>query len=208
MGLSEYRKKRSFKKTKEPKGQARKSGQARRFVIQKHDASRLHYDFRLEVGGVLKSWAVPKGPSTNPRDKRFATMVEDHPFDYRDFEGVIPEGNYGGGTVMVWDEGVYAPLDHHTFEAPPLAKQDAEVKKQLKAGALKIGLLGTKMKGIWNLVKFPNAGPEAWLLLKHPDKYAKKSDILKKDRSAKTDRTMLQIAKAADSVWQSKKRKR
>src|ERR1700712_2292203 len=129
MALTLYKKKRSFQKTPEPTGGKANSSQLR-FVIQKHDASHLHYDFRLEMDGVLKSWAVPKGPSTDPSIKRLAMMVEDHPYDYRTFEGIIPEGQYGGGTVIVWDEGTYEPIE----EIEGKKAQDKALLKQLNAG--------------------------------------------------------------------------
>src|SRR3954463_2831116 len=122
MGLTTYHKKRSFKKTPEPVGRKARGAGALRFVIQKHDATRLHYDFRLEADGVLKSWAVPKGPSTDPKDRRLAVMTEDHPLDYANFEGVIPEGEYGGGPVIVWDRGQYVNLTTHQGKIIPLSR--------------------------------------------------------------------------------------
>src|SRR6478609_3472287 len=143
MGLSLYNKKRNFSKTPEPSGKSKTSKSTLRFVIQKHDASSLHYDFRLEMDGVLKSWAIPKGPSLNPADKRLAMMVEDHPYDYRNFEGVIPEGNYGAGTVIVWDEGYYEPMEG---EGLSRKEQEKLLLKQLYSGNLKIVLHGKKIK--------------------------------------------------------------
>src|SRR6478735_2001993 len=138
MSLVEYKKKRSFKKTPEPEGKKRSPSKSKlRFVVQKHDATQLHYDLRLEMEGVLKSWAVPKGPSLNPGDKRLAMMVEDHPYDYRTFEGVIPEGNYGAGVVEIWDEGTY---EHITEKDPE--KGERQLLKDLKSGSLKIVLHG------------------------------------------------------------------
>jgi len=167
MALKDYNNKRKFDETTEPKGKTKKSKDQLIFVIQRHAASRLHYDFRLEMEGVLKSWAVPKGPSLNPEDKRLAMMVEDHPYDYKDFEGNIPEGNYGAGQVEIWDSGTYEPLD----ETSKLS-DEKELLKELKAGSLKFILHGKKLKGEFALVKMKNAENNAWLLIKHKDKFA------------------------------------
>lgn len=197
MPLSLYKKKRSFNKTPEPKG-GKASGSLLRFVVQKHDASRLHYDFRLEMEGVLKSWAVPKGPSLNPKDKRLAMMVEDHPYDYRTFEGIIPEGNYGAGTVIVWDEGTYESLEPGTK-----AEQEKLLLQQLKKGSLKFKLNGQKLKGEFALVKLKNADDDAWLLIKHRDKYAKEIDVTKKDKSVISGKTLKTIEKTSKNTWGS-----
>lgn len=167
MALKDYNNKRKFDETTEPKGKTKKSKDQLIFVIQRHAASRLHYDFRLEMEGVLKSWAVPKGPSLNPEDKRLAMMVEDHPYDYKDFEGNIPEGNYGAGQVEIWDSGTYEPLD----ETSKLS-DEKELLKELRAGSLKFILQGKKLKGEFALVKMKNAENNAWLLIKHKDKFA------------------------------------
>lgn len=167
MALKDYNNKRKFDETTEPKGKTKKSKDQLIFVIQRHAASRLHYDFRLEMEGVLKSWAVPKGPSLDPEDKRLAMMVEDHPYDYKDFEGNIPEGNYGAGQVEIWDSGTYEPLD----ETSKLS-DEKELLKELRAGSLKFFLHGKKLKGEFALVKMKNAENNAWLLIKHKDKFA------------------------------------
>ncbi len=166
--LSSYKKKRNFGSTKEPEGTIARSGKQLRFVIQRHAASRLHYDFRLELEGVLKSWAVPKGPSLNPADKRLAMMVEDHPYDYRTFEGTIPEGNYGAGEVEIWDEGTYEALQKESRK-----RDETLLLKELQQGSLKFILHGKKLKGEFALVKMKteDAG-NAWLLIKHKDDYA------------------------------------
>lgn len=165
MGLQEYSDKRDFNLSPEPKGgngKGPKGGKEPVFVVQKHDASRLHFDFRLEVDGVLKSWAVPKGPSMNPKDKRLAVMVEDHPLDYANFEGVIPEGEYGAGTVEIWDKG--------TFE---IAKGHPSADESLKDGRLEFVLHGKKLKGIFALVRTKMDGKDDnWLLIKKNDEYA------------------------------------
>ncbi|WP_294202260.1 DNA polymerase ligase N-terminal domain-containing protein [uncultured Chryseobacterium sp.] len=167
MALKDYNSKRKFDETSEPEGKTKKSKDKLIFVIQRHAASRLHYDFRLEMDGVLKSWAVPKGPSLNPKDKRLAMMVEDHPYDYKDFEGNIPEGNYGAGQVEIWDSGTYEPLDSH-FNL----SDEKELLKELNAGSLKFILHGKKLKGEFALVKMKNNEENSWLLIKHKDDFA------------------------------------
>lgn len=194
--LSLYNAKRDFTKTREPKG-VRGKGKGHRFVVQKHDATRLHYDFRLELDGVLKSWAVTKGPSLNPEDKRLAVRTEDHPMDYGGFEGTIPENEYGGGTVMLWDEGTWVP-------AP--GKDPA---KTLEEGHLHFSLNGRRMKGEWLLVRMkprPREKRENWLLRKIEDDEAGGSGDLVDNEvtSIKTGRSMAQIARG-DAVWHSDK---
>jgi len=200
MSLSLYKKKRSFNKTPEPEGGKSSARNKLAFVVQKHDASRLHYDFRLEMKGVLKSWAVPKGPSLNPADKRLAMMVEDHPFDYRTFEGIIPEGNYGAGTVIVWDEGTYEPLENASDDKE---KNEKNLLKQLKTGSLKIVMYGKKLKGEFALVKTNYQGENSWLLIKHNDQYASEKDITEKDKSVVSKKTLAQVEKTSDKIWKS-----
>jgi bifunctional non-homologous end joining protein LigD len=198
MSLEKYAEKRDFTKTAEPKSGLSKDKDHLMFVIQKHDASRLHYDFRLEMDGVLKSWAVPKGPSTDPKTKRLAMMVEDHPFDYRNFEGIIPQGEYGGGTVIVWDEGTYEPIE----EIKGKKAQEKALLKQLKAGSLKIKLHGEKLEGEYALVKTHGMGENGWLLIKHNDKFASTTDITKKDKSVLSGKTIDSMEKTSEKVWQ------
>ncbi|KAA0992915.1 DNA ligase D [Dyadobacter aurulentus] len=195
MSLSKYNQKRKFDKTPEPKGGQTQSEELI-FVIQKHDASRLHYDFRLEMDGVLKSWAVPKGPSTDPAVKRLAMMVEDHPYDYKDFEGIIPKGNYGAGTVMVWDFGTYEPLE----KTGSKKEMEKELLKELKSGSLKFKLKGKKLKGEFALVKTAME-ENSWLLIKHRDKFADESDITEKDRSVLSRRTLEGIEKSPEHIY-------
>lgn len=167
MSLKEYKAKRDLTKTPEPSG-GKKSGKKLEFVVQRHKATSLHYDFRLEMEGVLKSWAVPHGPSMNPEDKRLALMVEDHPFDYRKFKGVIPEGNYGAGIVEIWDKGWYTPID---TSAPDPEKP---LSAGFYSGNLKFILHGKKLKGEFVLVRIRDREQKenSWLLIKHRDKYA------------------------------------
>ncbi len=199
MSLEKYVAKRDFTKTKEPKSGRSKDKDALMFVIQKHDASRLHYDFRLEMDGVLKSWAIPKGPSTDPKTKRLAMMVEDHPFDYRNFEGIIPAGEYGGGTVIVWDEGTYEPIE----EIKGKKEQEKNLLSQLKSGSLKIKLHGEKLKGEFALVKTHGMGENAWLLIKHNDAYASAKDITKQGKSVLSGKTIEAMEKTSEKVWKS-----
>jgi bifunctional non-homologous end joining protein LigD len=214
--LSAYRGKRDFTKTAEPSGSAAvRAADHLRFVIQKHAASHLHYDLRLELDGVFKSWAVTKGPSVDPADKRLAVEVEDHPLDYGDFEGTIPKGEYGGGTVQLWDRGFWAP------------EGDKSPQTALRAGDLKFILAGTRLQGSWVLVRMKHdRGRDTrtnWLLIKHKDKYAKPGGTEKlpaQDKSVASGRTMAQIARGvgrspvpfmlasdkaqkADAVWHS-----
>lgn len=169
MSLTKYKSKRNFNSTPEPKAAVKKSADSLAFVVQRHKASRLHYDFRLEIDGVLKSWAIPKGPSMNPGDKRLAMMVEDHPYDYKDFKGVIPDG-YGAGIVEIWDKGTYSDID----KSDPATAQK-KLKAGLRSGDLKVTLKGKKLKGEFALVHIKARDGDkdnVWLLIKHKDKFA------------------------------------
>lgn len=187
--LSTYRAKRDFTKTAEPSGSTIRKAEYPRFVIQKHDATRLHYDLRLELDGVFKSWAVTKGPSLDPADKRLAVEVEDHPLDYGDFEGTIPKGQYGGGTVMLWDRGFWVPEDGKPAE------------QALQDGELKFLLAGEKLQGGWVLVRMKGdrfgGSRTNWLLIKHKDEWSRAGDedhLLDEDRSVASGRSMEEIA--------------
>jgi bifunctional non-homologous end joining protein LigD len=201
MSLEKYVEKRDFSKTAEPKSGKSKDKDKLTFVIQKHDASRLHYDFRLEMEGVLKSWAVPKGPSTDPKNKRLAMMVEDHPFDYKNFEGIIPKGEYGGGTVIVWDEGTYEPIE----EIKGKKAQEKHLLKQLHDGSLKIKLHGKKLEGEFALVKTNGMGENGWLLIKHKDEFASAKDITKENKSVLSGKTIETMEKTSEKVWKEGK---
>jgi bifunctional non-homologous end joining protein LigD len=194
MSLAEYKRKRDFASTPEPAAKGKRAA-GNHFVVQKHAASRLHYDFRLELDGTLKSWAVPKGPSLNPTVKTLAVQVEDHPIDYANFEGIIPEGQYGGGTVMVWDRGTWEP--------------EGDASKDYKRGKLSFELHGEKLSGRWSLVRMGGrAGDDGknWLLIKSDDEAAnKRKNILTAEpNSVLSGREMKEIASAEDKVWESK----
>jgi len=178
--LRTYERKRRFDQTPEPKPQKSGGKSTRRFVVQKHRARNLHYDLRLEAEGVLKSWAVPKGLSPNPTVKRLAMTVEDHPLDYANFEGVIPEGQYGGGTVMVWDQGTYE------------LENGEHLNSLIRKGQLKFKLKGEKLKGSWVLVRTRDRN---WLLIKHRDRYASDNELTETSpTSVLTRRTLAEIA--------------
>jgi bifunctional non-homologous end joining protein LigD len=190
MALTDYRKKRDFDKTPEPSGAKaaeKKSTGSLLYVIQKHRATQLHYDFRLEWNGVLLSWAVPKGPSLDPSVKRLAMAVEDHPVDYGGFEGVIPEAEYGGGTVMVWDTGTWEP-------------EQEDVEGAMKKGDLKFTLHGKKLGGSWVLVRTrgfgSSSGRSSWLLIKHRDSYASSEDVTAKEPRSAVSGRLAEIAEA------------
>ena len=188
--LSKYQSKRNFDVTPEPRGGARNRGASKKalaYVIQKHQASHLHYDFRLEWNGVLLSWAVPKGPSLDPSVKRLAAQVEDHPVEYGGFEGVIPPDEYGGGTVMLWDQGTWAP-------------EDPDIDAALRKGQLKFELHGKKLRGSWVLVRtktgFGGSKKPQWLLIKHRDQYASTEDVIAaRPRSVSSNRLLAGIAR-------------
>lgn len=188
MALEKYHAKRDFKQTPEPQGKARASSKKLVFVVQEHHATRLHYDFRLELDGVLKSWAIPKGPSMDPYEHHLAVMTEDHPFEYRKFEGVIPEGNYGAGNVIIWDEGWYEAREDTN-------DQEAALRRGLKKGHITFVMHGKKLHGEFALIKMANAkDDDAWLLVKKGDEYATTSDITKQDTSVKTGMRVDEIA--------------
>jgi bifunctional non-homologous end joining protein LigD len=202
MSLTKYNQKRNFDETAEPKGKIGKSDNELLFVVQKHAASHLHYDFRLEMDGVLKSWAVPKGPSLDPQIKRLAMMVEDHPYSYKDFEGNIPEGNYGAGNVIVWDNGTYLPADDYKGTA------ENKLKADLHKGHLSFILKGKKLNGLFSLVKLKNKQENAWLLLKKEDAYATTDDVLKKNKSVISKSTLEALEKKQGKKTEKKATKK
>lgn len=190
MSLNKYNKKRNFNTTSEPEGNINQSSDELIFVVQKHAASHLHYDFRLEMDGVLKSWAIPKGPSMNPKDKRLAIMVEDHPYNYKDFEGIIPEGNYGAGTVIVWDNGTFTLADEQNKD-----EIESVLKSDLQKGHLSFILKGKKLKGEFALVKLKTKQENTWLLIKKKDQFAIESDILEENKSVISNLTLEEFEK-------------
>ncbi|MFF5497268.1 DNA polymerase ligase N-terminal domain-containing protein [Streptomyces aquilus] len=189
--LRDYRGKRDFGRTGEPRGRQTPAGDAPRFVVQIHDASTLHFDFRLQVGDVLKSWSVPKGPSGDPRDKRLAVPTEDHPLEYEEYEGVIPRGEYGGGTVIVWDRGTYEPLSHDRKGRP------VDFGKSLEGGHATFRLHGEKLRGEYALTRFRTGKDESWLLVKASADHARRQGTPdpRRARSVRSGRTLAQVAR-------------
>ena len=202
--LSKYKKKRDFRKTTEPGGEKKITKGAKPiFVIQKHDASHLHYDFRIEVNGVLKSWAVPKGPSTDPAQKRLAVPTEDHPLEYSTFEGVIPEGEYGAGTVMVWDTGTYQNLKNKDGKSVPM-------ERTVRDGHIEIRLEGRKLRGAYALIRTGNGEKDSdtrWLLIKMKDNEAdaRRNPVSAEPNSALSNRSLDKIRKASQKNNKGKK---
>jgi len=188
MSLEDYQRKRDLSKTPEPSAKVKKPDRVLRFVVQKHAASHLHYDFRLELDGVLKSWAIPKGPSLDPSIKRLAMMVEDHPYEYRDFEGIIPKGNYGAGAVMIWEEGTY-----HSPGVEDREQSEELLREGLRKGDLKFVLHGHKLNGEFALVRIRSAKDNAWLLLKKKDRFATSEEVTRQDRSVVSQSTIDEI---------------
>jgi len=203
MSLATYNTKRNFKETSEPSGKKNeKKEEQLSFVVQRHKASHLHYDFRLEMNGVLKSWAVPKGPSLNPQDKRLAMMVEDHPYGYKDFKGVIPEGNYGAGIVEIWDSGTYTSLENKGSAA----EDEKLLKAGLEAGNLKFTLHGKKLKGEFALVRLKDSNSNSWLLIKHRDSYAIDEDYSSEEDTPKNSPINKWLAEHKPEEKQAKKK--
>lgn len=185
MPFEDYQKKRNFDSTSEPKAESISTGESSpgeaipikskdmlKFVVHKHFASHLHFDLRLELDGVLKSWAVPKGPSINPKDKKLAVMVEDHPLEYKDFEGIIPEGNYGAGKVYIWDYGTY-----HALDTDDMQQSSRILREGLEKGHMTFILSGEKLRGEFALIRLKKASPKDWLLIKKNDEFAAEIDI-------------------------------
>lgn len=208
MALEEYKRKRRFEETPEPPPKLEKKSK-HRFVIQKHRATRLHYDFRLELDGVLKSWAVPKGPSLDPGDKRLAMQVEDHPVSYFDFEGIIPEGNYGAGTVIVWDVGTWEPLSPELVNGKYVAGTDAEARSMLEKGDLKFRLHGKRLNGDFALIHMKSRRPGTkgteWLMIKKQDASVTPGyDAEQYETSVLSGKTIAQTAGDNEAAeWQS-----
>lgn len=197
MPLKQYHQKRNFARSPEPYGKQSRD-RKNLYVIQKHDASHLHYDLRLQVNGVLKSWAVPKGPSLDPNVKRLAVHVEDHPVEYGSFEGTIPEGEYGGGTVMLWDKGQWEI-------------QDADAEKAYEKGNLTFLLKGKKLKGLWKLIRIKST-PKNWLLIKIKDDYSRpetKYDVtMEEPLSVLSHKSLDEITENSENVWENNSSKK